>query len=69
MTKRPPHLQDLVARFGGYDKITPGAWVEYDRAMAEWHVRRRAAIARELKHSLEHAGSCPRRASSLQAAR
>jgi hypothetical protein len=36
-----PDLQELVRRFGGYDKITPEAWEEYDRAMAEWQERRR----------------------------
>jgi hypothetical protein len=28
---RPPDLQELVARFGGYNKITPEAWAEYAR--------------------------------------
>jgi hypothetical protein len=45
---RPPDLQELVARHGGYDKITPEAWAKYDCAMADWHVRRREAIARDL---------------------
>jgi hypothetical protein len=36
-----PDLQGLVARHGGYDKITPEAWAEYDRAMADWQERRR----------------------------
>jgi hypothetical protein len=27
-----PDLQELVARFGRYDKITPEAWPEYDAA-------------------------------------
>jgi hypothetical protein len=36
-----PDLQELVARHAGYDKITPEAWAEYDRAMAEWQERRR----------------------------
>jgi hypothetical protein len=30
-----PDLQELVARFGGYDRITPEAWAEYDREVAE----------------------------------
>jgi hypothetical protein len=47
MTMRPPDLQELVARFGGYDKITPEAWAEYDRAMAEWQLKRREVIAQE----------------------
>jgi hypothetical protein len=36
-----PDLQELVERHGGYDKITPAAWAEYDRAMADWQERRR----------------------------
>src|SRR5262249_60880807 len=36
-----PDLQALVERHGGYDKITPEAWAEYDRALAEWQERRR----------------------------
>jgi hypothetical protein len=36
-----PDLQVLVGCHGGYDKITPGAWAEYDRAMADSHERRR----------------------------
>src|SRR5262249_51683335 len=35
-----PNLQALVARHGGYDKITE-SWADYDRAMAEWQERRR----------------------------
>jgi hypothetical protein len=38
---KPPDLQELVTRFGGYAKITPEAWVEHDRLMAEYHVMRR----------------------------
>jgi hypothetical protein len=36
-----PDLQELVGCHGGYDKITPEAWAEYGRAMADWHERRR----------------------------
>ena len=36
-----PDLQELVARHDGYNKVTPEAWAEYDRAMAEWQERRR----------------------------
>jgi hypothetical protein len=36
-----PDLQELVGCHGGDDKITPEAWAEYDRAMADWHERRR----------------------------
>ena len=38
---RPPCLQALVARFGGYHLITPEAWAEYDAAIAQWHIDRR----------------------------
>src|SRR5262249_12154666 len=37
-----PDLQGLVRKHGGYDKISPEAWAEHDRAMAEWQERRRA---------------------------
>jgi hypothetical protein len=32
----PPDLQELVARHGGYDKITADAWRAFDCAMNEW---------------------------------
>jgi hypothetical protein len=31
-----PDLQALVARFGGYDKITPEAWAEWDRVTGQY---------------------------------
>jgi hypothetical protein len=48
---RPPDLQELVARFGAYNRITPEAWVEWDRAVADYHVRRRDLLAREREES------------------
>jgi hypothetical protein len=47
--QRPPDLQELVARFGGYNKITAEGWAEYDRAMAEYQQQRREVIAGELE--------------------
>jgi hypothetical protein len=38
---KPPDLQELVTRFGGYDKVTAEAWAEHDRLMAEYHIMRR----------------------------
>jgi len=35
-----PDLQTLVAKYGGYHKITPEGWALYDQAMAEWQARR-----------------------------
>jgi hypothetical protein len=29
----PPDLQQLVAEFGGYNKITPDAWAQHDKVM------------------------------------
>jgi hypothetical protein len=29
-------LQELVAKYGGYDKVTKEGWAEYDAAMAEY---------------------------------
>ena len=39
---KPPDLQELVARFGGYDKITAEGWEQHLRAYADWQERRRA---------------------------
>jgi hypothetical protein len=39
---KPPDLQELVARFGGYDKITPEGWEQHHRASADWQEQRRA---------------------------
>jgi hypothetical protein len=33
---RRPDLQELVAAWGGYDKIPPAAWEAWDRAVAEY---------------------------------
>jgi hypothetical protein len=41
----PPDLQELVAEHGGYDKITPKAWAEYDARMAAWQARRRGHVS------------------------
>lgn len=37
-----PDFQELVEQSGSYDKITPQAWVEWDRGMALWLARLRA---------------------------
>jgi hypothetical protein len=42
----PPDLEELVATHGGYDKITPAAWDEFDRAMAAWQAQRREKYTR-----------------------
>ena len=42
----PPDLQELVARAGGYDRITVEQWAEFDRQMADWQVRRRDYVRR-----------------------
>ena len=34
-----PDLQELVAKHGGYNKITPEAWAAYDAAMEAWRKR------------------------------
>jgi len=36
-----PDLQELVARYGGYNRIPPEAWERYDAAMADWQERRK----------------------------
>ena len=39
-----PDLQALVELAGGYDRITPEQWTEFDRLMAVWQARRRVAL-------------------------
>lgn len=39
--RQPPDLQALVLAHGTWDKITPGAWVTFDREMAQWKLRMR----------------------------
>jgi hypothetical protein len=42
LKKNPePSLQDLVAKHGGYSKITPQAWAEHDAMMDDWRQRYR----------------------------
>jgi hypothetical protein len=43
--KPAPDLQELVRKHGGYDKITPEAWAEYDRVLAEWQEAKRSRHA------------------------
>jgi hypothetical protein len=43
--KHPPDLQELVTRYGGYDKIPPDAWAAYDLAMEKWQSARRGFAA------------------------
>lgn len=35
-----PSLQDLVETYGGYDKIPPEVWAEYDALVKDWNLRR-----------------------------
>ena len=39
--RAPPDLQALVLAHGTYDRITPDAWAQFDREMAEWKVKMR----------------------------
>jgi hypothetical protein len=41
---RPPCLQELVARFGTYDRISVEAWAEHDAAIAKWQALRLLAM-------------------------
>jgi hypothetical protein len=38
---KPLDLQELVRKHGGYHKITPEAWAEWDEANAEYQRQRR----------------------------
>jgi hypothetical protein len=31
-----PSLQELVERYGGYSRVPPEAWAEFDRRMERW---------------------------------
>jgi hypothetical protein len=45
--KPPPNLQDLVAKSGGYNRITPEAWAEWDQQNDECQAKYRRALAEE----------------------
>jgi hypothetical protein len=42
-----PNLQDLVAKHGGYDRITREAWAEWDRINADYQQHRRDVLREE----------------------
>ena len=44
-----PDLQELVAKHGGYHKITAAAWAEHDQAMEAWRKRYALRAAGELR--------------------
>ena len=46
---KPPDMQELVAQHGGYSSITPEAWAEYDRLIAEWKKARSRYYGEALK--------------------
>jgi hypothetical protein len=39
LEQRPPDLQALVSAHGGYDRITPEAWLTYQGELAEWRAQ------------------------------
>jgi hypothetical protein len=39
----PPDLHEWIRRFGGYHRITPEGWAEYDAALATWHELHRSS--------------------------
>jgi hypothetical protein len=43
--KTRPDLQALVRTYGGYDKITPEAWAQWDKDQAEYMADLRAGVA------------------------
>ena len=50
VTKRhipPPDLQELVQRYGGYDKITHEGWAQFAKDMAKWQKQVREGDAYE----------------------
>jgi Fe-S cluster biosynthesis and repair protein YggX len=44
---RPPDLQQLVAKHGRYDKITPAAWAEWDAQDTRYQTERRRRLTEE----------------------
>jgi hypothetical protein len=34
-----PSLAELVEKYGGYSRIPPDVWADYDRRMADWRER------------------------------
>lgn len=45
MDGRRPNLDALVAEHGGYNRIPPEAWKQYDREVTAWQLRRRDLYA------------------------
>jgi hypothetical protein len=43
---RRPDLQELVAPFGDFSRVTVDEWAKFDAVMAAWEERRRARLAR-----------------------
>jgi len=39
-----PNLQELIDRAGGFDRITPAMWTDFDRAVARWWARYREGL-------------------------
>ena len=44
----PPDVDELCRKFGGYSKITPTAWREYDQALIDWKAERGMGSGREI---------------------
>lgn len=37
----PPSVQELVAKHGGYQRIPPDAWAEWDHRILQWEAARK----------------------------
>jgi hypothetical protein len=48
---RPPDLQQLVARFGSYQNVTPAAWAEWGAQNASYQSERRRRVVEERDRS------------------
>lgn len=48
---KAPNLHEYMAKFGGYDKITPEGWAEWDRLNREWQQWRRDQLLAERRQS------------------
>jgi len=64
-----PNLQRLVRSFGGYDKIPPDVWKNYDEAVKQWHAACLAGILDEQYANKNRSGQLSPRPSGKRRAK
>jgi hypothetical protein len=45
---KAPSLTELIALYGGYDRVTTAAWGEFDAAVKAWNAARMQALVAEV---------------------